>query len=124
MTTERARHALPAVSRALFWLGLVGVTVGSLLPVALLPPQAFDVWDKAQHALGFAWLAAWGMPAWPQRRLAVVSGLVVWGGVIEWLQAASGWRHGDAIDWLADAIGVALGVAAWRCLSTAWSRRA
>mgnify|MGYP006201855231 CR=1 FL=1 len=36
MTTERARHALPAVSRALFWLGLVGVTAGSLLPVALL----------------------------------------------------------------------------------------
>ena len=109
---------------ALFWLSLLAVTAGSLVPVALLPPQALDLWDKAQHALGFAWLGVCGLWAHPRHARAVVIGLCAWGGASELMQAATGWRHGDGLDWLADAIGVALALLLWRSLPARWSRRA
>jgi VanZ family protein len=64
-------------------------------------------WDKAQHTLGFlalAWLAAVSGEHW--RRITL--GLLAWGALIEGLQSLTTWRHGDAWDWLADAVGVAL----------------
>ena len=124
MKTDLLNQHVPTAMKAMFWLSLAVLTVASLVPVTLLPPQALNVWDKAQHALGFAWLAIWGLVAYPRLTVAVVAGLIVWGGAIELMQAATGWRYGEWIDWLADAIGVALALAAWRCLPTRWSRRA
>lgn len=124
MTTEHAGQPMRAAVVALFWLSLLAVTAGSLVPVALLPPQALDLWDKAQHALGFAWLGVCGLWAHPRHARAVVIGLCAWGGAIELMQAATGWRHGDGLDWLADAIGVALALLLWRSLPARWSRRA
>jgi len=46
--------------------------------------------------------------------------LLVFGGLIELAQAATGWRHGEWADWLADAVGLALGLA----LAAPWQRRA
>lgn len=110
---------LPTFLRAGFWIGLVLLTAASLVPVAVLPSQVLDIWDKAQHALGFAGMATLGFAAYPRHVRHIAVGLLLWGGAIELMQAASGWRHGDGIDWLADAIGIAVAAMAWR----AWHQR-
>lgn len=92
-----------------FWLCAGVVAILSLLPVAYLPPQAFDIWDKAQHAGGFAALALLGHLAHPGHLWRVCLGLLVYGASIELAQSATGWRHGDGLDLLADGMGIALG---------------
>lgn len=98
--------------QAVFWASALGVLAMSLMPTDRLPEFVFDWWDKAQHALGFAWLALCGRlayPRWPRGMLVVLLAL---GAVIELAQSATGWRQGDVADWCADAIGV---LAVW-CL--------
>ena len=95
--------------RLAFWLCAGVVTILSLLPVAYLPPQAFDIWDKAQHASGFAALALLGHFAYPRHLWRVCLGLLAYGALIELAQSATGWRQGDGLDLLADGAGIALG---------------
>lgn len=102
--------------RMAFWPACVAVGVLSLMPVEHLPPQVFDIWDKAQHATGFAVLAFLGQRAHGRSLIAIALGLLIYGGVIELAQSATGWRFGDVWDWLADGIGIALGLV----LSTRW----
>jgi VanZ family protein len=99
-----------------FWLAAVVVGALSLTPVQHLPPQVFDIWDKAQHAAGFAVLALLGRLAYPNATFALVLGLLGYGAAIELAQSATGWRSGDVQDWLADAAGVMVGLA----LGVAW----
>ena len=112
-----SRHQL---ARWAFWALATAITVLSLTPVEHLPPQVFDWWDKAQHALGFALLAITARLAYPAapRNLLWV-GLLLQGAAIELAQAASGWRHGDVADWIADAVGVGIG---WILLAAAQRR--
>jgi VanZ family protein len=85
-----------------------------LLPA---PPVVADTgWDKLNHALAFAGpmfagLAARGRPSGPAV-LALAGGLLAWGAALELLQTQLPPRSGDPADWLADAVGVALGAAA------------
>lgn len=99
--------------QAAFWALVVLTAALSWTPVEHLPQRVFDLWDKAQHALGFAALAFSGLSAYPRRPLRLALALLVYGVLIEMVQSATGWRHGDVADWLADAVGVALGAAAW-----------
>lgn len=92
-----------------FWTVVLAVLVLSLLPVDYLPEQATTVWDKAQHAFGFAVLTVLGLWAYPSRARLVLPGLLMLGALIELAQGATGWRHGDWQDVLANAVGVALG---------------
>lgn len=96
--------------RLCFWLALVAVSIGSLLPPTQLPPQAFDVWDKAQHAGGFAVLTLLCLPAFAASRLRVFMWLAIYGVLIEVAQQVSGWRTGDPMDWMADVAGVLAGL--------------
>lgn len=104
--------------RTAFWLACLAVGVLSLTPVEHLPPQVFDVWDKAQHATGFAVLALLGYRAHRRSLVGLTLGLLIYGVAIELAQSATGWRQGDAQDWLADAIGIALGLS----LSALWHK--
>ncbi len=106
---------------ALFFITCLVVAVLSLLPGEALPPVAFNVWDKAQHAGAFAALAVLGLWAFSHRPFAVVGALLLYGVFIEVAQGVTGWRHGDWYDWLADAVGVgvALGWVVWRALFAA-----
>ena len=99
--------------KAFFWCCMVALTVASLLPVALLPPQGFNVWDKAQHAMGFGWLALVGLLAYPRKPVMMCGYLLVYGGAIELAQAATGWRYGEWWDLAADGFGVMIGAGAW-----------
>jgi VanZ family protein len=116
-----------AVWRALFWLQMVAVTALMLLP---RPPSAADTgWDKLNHVLAFAGPCFAGLAALPRAtRLAALRltlGLVAWGGMLELLQTQLPPRSGEWADLLADAVGVAVGAAAYalaRWLSMARSR--
>ena len=96
-----------------FWISAIVLTIASLVPVELLPRQAASIWDKGQHAFGFTWLALLGLLSYSRHVCPTVLGLVVFGGVIELLQAATGWRYGEWLDFLADVIGVAAGTLLW-----------
>jgi VanZ family protein len=93
-------------SRALFLLGLVAVTVLSLLPAPYLPSLRLNVWDKAQHTVAYAGLALAGLTGRVGRGVVLVIGLLAHGAAMEFAQALLGWRSGDLLDWGADAVGV------------------
>lgn len=99
------------MGRVMFWVLVTLTVVMSLLPNEQVP-STLVFWDKAQHALGFTVLAMVGLGAYPAVALRVLLGLLLLGVGIECVQALTGWRQGDWMDWLADAIGVALGWAA------------
>lgn len=112
-------HRSPLASRisvAAFWAACAAVAALSLAPVEHLPPQVFDIWDKAQHAAGFAALAFLGRLAYPSQPSRLLVALLVYGALIEVAQAATGWRQGDVKDWIADAVGVVIGLALFRLL--------
>lgn len=111
-----------------FWAALAFVGTVAMLPSSALPPQflAFDIWDKAQHALTFTVLGIWGLMVYPLRPWRVLLGLMCFGGAIEIAQALTSWRFAEWHDWLADALGLALAAAlAWgprRRVAFAWHR--
>jgi VanZ family protein len=103
---QQLKRAMPAV----FGMGLVLTTVLLLIP-SYPVPKAFDFYDKAQHGLMFTTLLLVGLLAYPQRLTAVAWGLVLYGGLMEVLQTTlTTTRHGDWFDWLADSVGVVVGL--------------
>jgi VanZ family protein len=102
--------------RALFWFACAAIGVLSLAPIAHLPPELSGWWDKLQHVAAFAALALLGCLAHPDRTPRVAIGLLGFGVLIEVAQQASGWRFGEVGDWLADLLGVLIGVTAYRVL--------
>jgi VanZ family protein len=99
--------------KLVFWCALVTVVVMSLMPGPMLP-SSINFWDKAQHALGFfglTWLALLAYPRKPMNQIGVV--LLLLGGAIELAQWATGWRQGDWLDLLADAVGISTALALW-----------
>lgn len=112
------------MNKPIFWLGLASVTVLSLLPVGYLPPPVFSLWDKAQHALGFGVLTVLALRAYPQRAWQLLPLLLVHGGAIELAQAATGWRYGEWLDLLADAVGILAASVLWFVLNNRLRRPA
>ena len=94
------------MTKAVFWLLCTLIAVLSLLPADQLPPQTLDIWDKAQHAIGFMMLSVAGLAAYPHRYRALSVGLLVFGAAIELAQSFTTWRYGDGWDWVADAVGI------------------
>ena len=92
-----------------FWAAVALVGTLSLAPVTELPEPVLNTWDKAQHAGGFLMLTLLGGLAYPKPRAKVLIGLLAYGALIEVAQSATGWRNGDLLDLLADAVGVGLG---------------
>jgi VanZ family protein len=106
--------------KLIFWIAIATVTIGSLLPIAYLPPQAFNIWDKAQHTTAFVALGTLGLISYSSRAVRVVLGLLIYGGLIELGQTVTGWRYGDRMDWVADAVGVVVAYAVWSLWT--WSK--
>lgn len=94
-------------------IGLAGVIlVGSLVPDPgrYLP---MPLWDKLQHAIAYAALAAWfGCVVRPERFGRLGLCLIAFGVLIEILQGFTGYRQFDLVDMIADILGVAAGLAA------------
>jgi VanZ family protein len=97
-----------ALWRGSFWTLLVLTLWLSLIPVDQLPSE-LHVWDKAQHAMGFAVLAFLGLLSYPGHTRQLMFGLMLLGVGIECTQELSGWRQGDWADWVADCVGMVIG---------------
>ncbi len=98
----------------------VAITILALLPAP--PRQASLGWDKLNHVLAFASLAACAVFGWRDSRaarLAVLLALLAFGGAIELLQLQVPNRSGEWSDLGADVIGLGLGAT----LALLWPRR-
>jgi VanZ family protein len=94
-----------------FWFTWIALTYLFLMPVEFLPPDVFDWWDKLQHALAFGVLTLLGLVAYGRSSTSImrmVIAIVIYGALIEIVQALSGWRYGEFSDWIADLVGVAI----------------
>jgi VanZ family protein len=103
---------LPTLFKLAFWSAWIALTYLFLMPVEFLPPDVFDWWDKLQHALAFGVLTLLGLVAYgsnPTSITRMVIAIVIYGALVEVLQALSGWRYGELSDWIADLVGVAIG---------------
>jgi len=99
------------MKKILFWICFFGLNALALSPAPYLPPDLFDWWDKAQHAIGFGTLAVLAVLAYPDvSKFRIGLLLVAWGVLIEVLQHLGGYRFGDWQDALADGVGVVLGL--------------
>lgn len=100
-------------------LALAAVAVAALSFVPP-PPDAPEIgWDKANHFAAFAVIAALASLALraPQRRDAVAAaGTLAYGVFIEAVQSQIPRRSAEVLDVVADAIGIAVGIAAVRWL--------
>jgi VanZ family protein len=104
------RPSLRKITRILFGLAAVAVTVLSLLPQRDLPNVGVS--DKLEHALSYFVLAILGSFGFRERRslLYLFVLLCAMGGVIELLQAFSPGRSPEFGDAIADAAGAAAGI--------------
>lgn len=96
-----------------FWLAVAVTIYLTLRPITVMT----TISDKTQHLVTFGTLTAWAAIAYPRARLVplglALSGL---GGAIELLQPLTG-RSDDLLDWIADTVGVLIGLgvaSAWR----------
>lgn len=86
------------------------VAVAAWTPGSAAPASGLG--DKLDHVLAFAALAASAALAWPGATVRIAVALVTYGGLIELVQMLVPGRHASLLDLGADAIGVALGLAA------------
>ncbi len=96
-------------ARATLIISLIGVTILSLVPVT--GSLAVNIWDKAQHAGAYVYLALLVWAASEPRRLTArhASLLMAYGIGIEGLQAGLPWRSFSLMDMVANASGIAIG---------------
>lgn len=94
--------------RAIGWILLFAVIVASLLP--LRQRAGLAGLDKLEHFIGYAllmfWFAALHAPA---RRPWIALAFVALGAGLELAQGATGWRHADSLDLVANALGIGCG---------------
>lgn len=109
-------HTLPSLRfrglwLALGWALLLAIVIISLVPA--LPVDLSDDRDKLGHLMAYGTLMFWWSLLLPSRRarLAAALAFVLMGAVLEVLQAMTGYRSGEVADALANAGGVALGLA-------------
>lgn len=101
--TRRLAFALAAA-----WTALVIAL--SLMPSPPRMPAGLD-WDKAQHALAYAFLCWWWLQALEGRRpVRLALALAAVGVGIELLQGLSLYRSFQFADMLANVIGIGLGL--------------
>ena len=102
------------------WRWLLALAMLTLMALSLAPattPLPSTGWDKTNHLLGFALLAFLGQRAFPGRTVAVLCGLLAYGGLIEILQSFTPDRVAEMGDLLADGLGLLIGALAAQLLS-------
>lgn len=97
-----------------WWRGIFVMALAITLALALMPLRLQDGgWehgDKLLHATTFAVLATVAWLGWPQRHRAIAAGLAFYGIAIEVLQGMTPTRHASVADFVADGVGIALGL--------------
>ena len=120
------RH-LAALPRAVR-IGLFAAAVGVILVICILPESALPkapLWDKLEHSLAWATLTIIGISLSPRRWKAIALFALGLGLAVEVIQAiAPTGRQGDWRDFLADAVGVLIGVRVMQIVQKIRARRA
>lgn len=114
MSGSRA-WSLREFRRPHLWLGVWCVAIAAVVVASLVPPPAMPVprnFDKVEHLLGYAALAAFaaGLFEGGRAQLRAGLGLVALGIALEFAQAVTRTRMADPVDALANATGVAIGL--------------
>lgn len=106
------------------WLGLgclllAGVCLGSLLPAQAV--GGLDN-DKLTHFASYLVLTLWfgGLYGKPRNYLAIAATLIAFGAGLDLLQGLTETRHFDALDVIANAAGVGVGLVACLVLIGGW----
>lgn len=106
---DSSRKRFLVAFRVVFALELIVVTVLSLIPNHAVP-SVLVFWDKAQHSIEFFVLVLTGCFAYPRTTVPVVTGLMMYGALIELAQSSlTTTRVGDISDFFADVVGILLG---------------
>lgn len=101
-------------------LGILAALVFSLMPGG--PPMPVHVWDKVQHLTGYFLMMTWFTGLYPKGRYpAIALGLVLFGILIEGLQALTPTRTAELGDALANASGIGLAYLAARAGLGRWA---
>lgn len=104
-----ARQTFRLSVRVAFFLCLIVVLSFALTPHMLESPSLGG--DKGQHFLAFLFLSSLAGLGWPSYLRQAGFALLLLGGVIEILQGTDFiGRDMSALDWLADMLGVGVGV--------------
>lgn len=109
-----------------WWLAVGLFGCGMLLYLSLIPsPPQPEVahFDKLEHLLAYIVLGAWFAAILPRHHGRVFVGLAVLGGLIELLQGMTDYRSGDALDMVADVVGIVVGILAARAGMMRWVYR-
>lgn len=94
---------------ALFAAACAVIVWLSVAPTTALPTAS--LWDKFEHAGAYFGLALLGLWAFPGRIWRLAIGLFLLGVGVEIAQATMGWgRQGDALDALANTVGMTFGL--------------
>ncbi len=104
------------------WAMVIYITISCLEPPRYVPN--LHLWDKAEHALAFFGLSVWFGGLVRRSRYAIIAVLLlVFGGAIEIAQGAMRLgRDEDIMDWLADAVGIAVALTVLYLGLGAWTR--
>ena len=107
----------PFALRSTFIVALAVIFALAMIPLPMVPMVvAFQ--DKVEHCGAFAVLMLMGWAGWPSRASRVAGGLVLYGLLIEVAQdQLTTNRVGDPLDWLADSLGIAIGLGLIRLLA-------
>ena len=92
----------------IFWSCAAAILVLALIPTSV-PYTPTTGWDKSNHVLAFAVLAALGCRAYPRHIAAVLASAILYGGLIEVMQSFTPDRMAEWADLFADAIGAVVG---------------
>lgn len=94
-----------------FWFVLFATSILMFVPGTPPKNTGFMHWDKIQHALVFMLLIKLAWAAYPHKKLLSAILLVIFGAIIEILQSAlTTTRMGSTGDWIADIVGIMLGM--------------
>lgn len=110
---DRAAERHRTFWRVMFAIVAVWTAWVSLVPVAALPHVT--VWDKLAHAATYALLTLLLLPSQaPPRTRVAGSWVMLYGVVIEFAQAMTGYRTGDWHDALANLVGILVAAGLWK----------
>jgi VanZ family protein len=97
------------------WLGRLALAATVVVCLVPMPksPIPIEGGDKLEHALGWFAITIWyaQLAAVPRALLARACGFLALGAAIELAQSLTSWRSADPWDLVANAAGVAVGVA-------------
>lgn len=117
MTLQQPEAAQRSLRYMALWRALGWLMIATLVVIMAVPTPAtslqIDYADKLVHVAAFGVLGAWTSQLYrPSAALAWRGvGLIGFGALTELMQVVIPWRSGDLLDLLANAVGVALGLA-------------